>query len=229
MTEETLEMPRNLVGGGTEESDAEQAQLADEEAEREWRAHNLPAEKLTLRWKYANKEIQLYERRLRSLRAYNVGPAVQAWVRSRLEWVRDNKLYERPDGVIVLEIDPQGDVDLRLEEACEPPQFCADDLCFEDGVLRGCTLAATLWAIGERDICAVDAGKAGIRDAADTLVRDLAKTLGFEQVEGKIAQEQLVDWELFAANDEFGVIPCEEHGGAAVAKMAACFERLWNK
>ena len=48
---------------------------------------------------------------------------MQAWVRSRLEWVRDNKLYEMPDGVIVLTIDPEGMVDTQLEELHPAPQF----------------------------------------------------------------------------------------------------------
>ena len=115
-------IPYNKVGNAKPES---MADIAENEgiSEEEWRAQNLPASKLEFRWRYTNKTIHLYERRLRSLGSFNVGPAVQAWVRSRLEWVRDNKLYEMPDGVIVLTIDPEGMVDTQLEELHPAPQF----------------------------------------------------------------------------------------------------------
>ena len=100
-------IPYNKVGNEKPETIADVAE-SEGISEEEWRAQNLPASVLEFRWRYTNKTIHLYERRLRSLAAFNVGPAVQAWVRSRLEWVRDNKLYEMPDGVIVLTVDPEG-------------------------------------------------------------------------------------------------------------------------
>ena len=205
MTEQHVSMPHNIVGNpnGDKLKTAAQGEGISEE---EWRAQNLPAEKITFRWRYTNKEIQLYERRLRSLRAYNVGPAVQAWVRSRLEWVRDNKLYEKPSGVIVLSIDPEGDVDIQLEDAVPP--------------FKGC--AGTMWvANGSRLAAVVQGGE--LRTAADTLVRDLAKTLGYE-VRTVPVPPTVLD-EAFIVSDEFGAVPMVE--GPTAKKMQECFDKVF--
>lgn len=205
MTEFDGEIPRNIVGNANGDK-LKVSASGYSMSEEEWRAANLPAEKLTLRWRYANKEIQLYERRLRSLHAYNVGPAVQAWVRSRLEWVRDNKLYEKPNGVIVLTIDPEGDVDIQLEELQKP--------------YRGCE--GTMWvATGSRLLAVCPSGE--LKNAADTFVRDLAGTLGYA-VECVEAAPHPLD-QAFIVSDEFGVVPI--HGGDVVRKMQECFDKLW--
>ncbi len=204
-------MPRNLVGGGNVDGNRlEEAAKEEGISEEEWRAQNLPATKLVFRWRYTNKTIHLYERRLRSLAAFNVGPAVQAWVRSRLEWVRDNKFYEMPSGVIVLSIDPEGDVDIQQEA-------CGDAPAFEPGD----DAPGTLWFAKDDVVYAA----APILHAADTLVRDLCKTLGYEITEESINAE---DAEVFAVSDEFGIIACQGKEGAVVQKLTDCFEKLWT-
>ena len=200
------QMPHNIIGNANGDK-LKTAASGEGISEEEWRAKNLPAEKLTLRWRYANKEIQLYERRLRSLRAYNVGPAVQAWVRSRLEWVRDNKLYEKPNGVIVLTIDPEGDVDIQLEELKAP--------------YRGCE--GTMWVASGSQLSAV-CPDGELKNAADTFVRDLASTLGYT-VSCVDAPPQPLD-QAFVVSDEFGVVAMIE--GEASKKMRACFDKLWG-
>ena len=212
MTEEFEDqMPRNLVGSANGKED-ELAARAEEEgiSEEEWRAQNLPASKLEFRWRYTNKTIHLYERRLRSLAAFNVGPAVQAWVRSRLEWVRDNKFYEMPSGVIVLTIDPEGEVDIQQEELGETPQFTAAD-----------EAQGTLWVAKDGEVYTAEPAK----HAADTLVRDLCKTLGYELVDQPIDDE---DVEVFIVSDEFGIIACQGKEGPIVQKLTECFEKLWT-
>ena len=80
MSDTEDKIPFNLVGA---QDDADPANIAREElAEREaisleeWSKRNLPDHKITFRWRYDNKKIQLYERRLHSLASFNVGPAI---------------------------------------------------------------------------------------------------------------------------------------------------------
>lgn len=203
-------MPRNLVGNGNAGNKLEEAAKEEGISEEEWRAQNLPATKLVFRWRYTNKTIHLYERRLRSLAAFNVGPAVQAWVRSRLEWVRDNKFYEMPSGVIVLSIDPEGDVDIQQDELGDTPVFTSND-----------SAPGTLW-IARDGVIYTDAPAL---HAADTLVRDLCKTLGYELAEEPIDVDEA---EVFAVSDEFGIIACQGKEGPVVQKLTECFEKLWT-
>ena len=207
MSEDAI--PYNKIG--TDEP-ATAESLAEREgiSEAEWRARNLPSTKLLFRWRYTNKTIHLYERRLRSLAAFNVGPAVQAWVRSRLEWVRDNKFYDMPSGVIVLSIDPEGEVDITQEPLRDAPAFT-----------RGGDAPGTLWYAKDGLVYT----KAAVCHAADTLVRDLCKTLGFEMADTPIEQDGV---EVFAVSDEFGIVACEDARGPVVQKLSECFDKLWT-
>ena len=202
-------IPYNKVGNARPETVADAAE-SDGISEEEWRAQNLPASKLEFRWRYTNKTIHLYERRLRSLSAFNVGPAVQAWVRSRLEWVRDNKFYEMPDGLLVLTIDPEGMVDIQQETLPQAPAS-----------LDAADAPGTLWAARDDRLFVAEQP----RHAADTLVRDLATTLGYELVIGELP---LDSDELFAVSDEFGILPVDKTQGPVTEKLAECFDKLWT-
>lgn len=208
-------MPFNKVGTNEPETLAD---LAEREGitEEEWRARNLPDSKLEFKWRYANKKVPLYERRLRSLREFNVGPAVQAWVRSRLEWVVDNKLYEQPDGVLVLSIDPEGMVEVTQAELPPTPSLSASQV--EDTEIPG-----TLWFAKDGTVfCAEEP-----RCAADTFARDLVTTLGYDFEVGKL--ESSDDAEVFVIGDEFGIIVCEGATGDVSNKLVECFEKLWSQ
>lgn len=207
-------IPYNKVGNEKPETVADVA-ASEGISEEEWRAQNLPASKLEFRWRYTNKAIHLYERRLRSLAAFNVGPAVQAWVRSRLEWVRDNKLYEIPDGVIVLTVDPEGMVEVQLEELRPAPQFTR-------AMLDAGELPGTLWIAKGDELYT----KAPSNHAADTFVRDLAKTLGYTLIQDELAPDDGA--EVFAVSDEFGIVPVEGTTGPVIAKLSECFDKLWS-
>ncbi len=211
MAEEAI--PYNKVGSSKPETVADVAE-SEGISEEEWRAQNLPASKLEFRWRYTNKTVHLYERRLRSLAAFNVGPAVQAWVRSRLEWVRDNKLYEMPDGLIVLTIDPEGMVDVQQEQLSQTPVLT-------HALIEADEVPGTLWAARDGQLVVGEAP----RHAADTLVRDLATTLGYEVVQGEAS---LDDAELFAVSDEFGLIPVEGTTGPVISRLSECFDKLWS-
>ena len=214
-------MPFNQLGTA---SAAAQQEQVDEEA---WRAKNLPREKLVFRWRYADASIQLYERRLRSLAGFNVGPAVQAWVRSRLEWMQDNRLREQPDGVLELSIDPEGDVGMGMRPLSEPPAFTPGALRWQDGRLAGCELAGSVWlACGGQ----LHVWPGPLLHAADTFARDLLETLGNQLQEGPITQAALAaeGAELFVVNDEFGVVACAGTEGPVGRKLSACFAKLWS-
>lgn len=212
MAEEAI--PYNKVGNSKPETVADVAE-SEGISEEEWRAQNLPSSKLEFRWRYTNKTIHLYERRLRSLAAFNVGPAVQAWVRSRLEWVRDNKLYEMPDGVIVLTVDPEGMVDVRLEELSPTPQFTR-------AMLDASDVPGTLWVAKGDELYT----EASSNHAADTFVRDLAKTLGYTLTQDELEFGESA--EVFAVSDEFGIVPVEGTTGPVVTKLSECFDKLWS-
>ncbi len=211
-------MPRNLVGTNTQQK--------DEPSDEELLAMNMPSEPITFRWRYANKNIQLYERHLRSLRDYGIGSPLQAWMRSRLEWVSDNKLVEKPNGVIVIDVDPQGDVDIELQDQVGAPHFCEDDLIWEDGKLAGCKLHGSLWSCEDGTLVHVPSG---LKGACETFARDLMKTLNFQLEEGTLSKEALSEAEVFIVDDEFGIVACAGHEGKLCDKLKACFDKLWSK
>lgn len=213
MTEEAIPFNKIEASAPTTLADLAECEGITEE---EWRARNLPSEKLELRWRYDNKQVPLYERRLRSLRAFNVGPAVQAWVRSRLEWVIDNKLYEMPDGVIVLSIDPEGVVEIQQEAQAPVPSFLTEQLETDDA-------PGTLWFAKDGVVhCSEEP-----RQAADTFARDLVTTLGNTFEVGR--PEVLDGVEAFVISDEFGIVPCEGKTGAVTDKLVECFDKLWSQ
>lgn len=229
MSDTEDKIPFNLVGA---QDDADPANIAREElAEREaisleeWSKRNLPDHKITFRWRYDNKKIQLYERRLHSLASFNVGPAIQAWARSRMEWMRDEKLFELPDGVLVFSIDPDADIDIQLEPQREAPTFTIDDLEWVGDELDGSDLAGSVW-VARGDEFSIFPQP--IRHAADTLVRDLAQAFGLQIVDARLTPADLESAEIFHVSDEFGIIGCEGKGGPVTDKMVQSFDKLWS-
>ncbi len=212
------EMPRNLVGA----SGLQEEEPSDEEL----LAANMPSEPITFRWRYTNKSIQLYERHLRSLREYGIGSPLQAWMRSRLEWVADNKLSEKPNGVIVIDVDPQGDVDINLQDQVEVPQFCDDDLLWEDDILAGCKIDGSLWFCQDGSI---SHSPKNLKGACETFARDLIKTFGYQFKDLQFSKSEMTGAEIFIVNDEFGIVPCLGHEDKITAKLQECFDKLWSK
>lgn len=64
------------------------------------------------------------------------------------------------------------------------------------------------------------------RHAADTLVRDLATTLGYEVMQTEAPSDDGA--EVFAVSDEFGIIPVEGTTGPVISKLSECFDKLWS-
>ena len=229
MSDTEDKIPFNMVGA---QDDADPANIAREELAareaislEEWSKRNLPDHKITFRWRYDNKKIQLYERRLHSLASFNVGPAIQAWARSRMEWMRDEKLFELPDGVLVFSIDPEADIDIQLEPQREAPAFTIDDLEWVGDELDGSDLAGSVRVARGNELSIFPQP---IRHAADTLVRDLAQAFGLRIVDAHLTPADLENAEIFHVSDEFGIIGCEGKGGPVTDKMVQSFDKLWS-
>lgn len=256
-------MPRNIVGGGavagvSSDGAADGAARLPQLSEAEWRAQNMPATRLLVRWGYRGGQVQLLNRRMRNLAERRVGPAMCAWIRERVEWEAANRLRERPDGVIVVDVDPagEGSVDVRVDALGELPAFTRDMLdggvpaglhpwaVTTDGRVRRLHAGAADGAHGE----AAGADAAGGDDAESAIDRfafDLAKTLGLaaeEAGEGGAGSTPAGDTAdivdaadtadaagYFATSEEWGLVPCAgDEDLEPVRKLAACFATLWS-
>lgn len=220
------EMPRNLIHCAGEPQHIDEEQL-----EKEWLASNVPAERLELHWRYENGAVQLYDRRLRSLAAYGVGPALRSYLRTRLEWFCDNKLYAQPRGIVVVIVETNGDVDMKLGDPVAAPTLGENNLVFENGQLTGANVPGALFARkGDKlHIVASD----GLRDACESFAADLAKTLakslGYVVVDEPFVEDDLQGAELLLVNEEFGEAVVEGHDGPFADRLVECFDKLWSK
>ena len=232
--EEAL-MPRNVVGGGAAGGAAagESARLP-QLSEAEWRAQNMPATRLLVRWGYRNGQVQLLNRRMRNLAERRVGPAMCAWIRERVEWEAANRLHERPDGVIVVDVDPagEGSVDVRVDALGEPPSFTRDML---DG---GLPAGLHPWVVtadghvrrvhaGKADAAHDEAAVAGAADAAhdEAAVAGAAdaahgEEIGAGAVDGDAAESAI---DRFAADLAKTLGFAAEEAGDAAADVAGYF------
>lgn len=222
----TDEMPRNLIQGAGQPEHIDEAEL-----ERRWLAENVPSERLELHWRYESGAVQLYERRLRSLAAYGVGPALRSYLRTRLEWFCDNKLYAQPRGIVVVTVETNGDVDMKLAEPVAAPKLDESDLVWEDGKLKGADIDGCLFVRTGDELVILTADS--LRDACESFAADLAKTLsktiGYTVVERPVTKEELPSCEIFFVNEEVGEAAFEGHEGPFVKKLLECFGKLWSK
>ena len=220
------EMPRNLIHAA-----GEPQQIDEEQLEKEWLANNVPNTRLELHWRYESGAVQLYDRRLRSLAAYGVGPALRSYLRTRLEWFCDNKLYAQPRGIVVVIVETNGDVDMKLGESVAVPALGEGDLVFEGGCLTGANVPGAVFARKGDKLYIVASD--GLRDACESFAADLAKTLakslGYTVVDEPFSKDEFVGAELLLVNEEFGEAVVEGHNGPFTDKLLECFGKLWSK
>lgn len=196
------------------------------------------AESYSLRWRLVNKTLPLYERHMRSLKLRGVSAPLLAWIRCRLEWTIDNLLAQNPEGVLCLDIDPTEDVKIALEPPRTVPTLTQNDLFVSRGHIEGVhirdasdgedPLDGVVWI--ETD-GALAASAAELVSATNTLVRDLAETLGYRVTVEPVAIETIVETSvtgLFLVNDEFGLLPIDSAQGPIAQKMTECFDKLWD-
>lgn len=221
------EMPRNVIAGAQEEAPARD----DAALEAEWLANNVPHERLELHWRYANGSVQLYERRLRSLPAHGVGPALCSYLRTRLEWLCDNKLRAQPNGMAVVTVETNGDVDIQLADAASAPQLTDANLTWDGDSLAGADVPGALFIRTGSELVIVSEGP--LRDACETFAQDLANTLAasldYSVTERSVQREELAEAEVALVNDELGLVVLDGHDGPYTQKLNACFDKLWSK
>ncbi len=221
------EMPRNMIAGAQEEAPTRD----DAAIEAEWLANNVPHERLELHWRYANGSVQLYERRLRSLPAHGVGPALCSYLRTRLEWLCDNKLRAQPNGMAVVTVETNGDVDIQLADAVALPQLGEANLIWDDDTLTGADVSGALFVRTSDELVIVS--EEPLRDACETFAQDLsvtlAKSLGYSIAERDVQRNELASAEIALVNDELGLVVLDGHAGAYTQKLTACFDKLWSK
>ncbi len=225
-SDKTDEIPRNLIGSAHPHEHVDEAEL-----EKRWLAENVPSERLELHWRYESGSVQLYDRRLRSLAAYGVGPALRSYLRTRLEWFCDNKLYSQPSGTVVVIVETNGDVDMKLAQSAEPRPLGEDNLVWDGDVLKGADVPGALFVRKGDELMVV--APDGLRDACESFAADLAatlaKSLGYALVERPVCREDIPGAEIFFVNDELGECVLDGHDGPFASKLVACFEKLWSK
>lgn len=225
----TQDIPRNLIAGI---DSADSRPTRDDAAlEAEWLSKNVPSERLELHWRYASSSIQLFERHLRSLPLYGVGPALCSYLRTRLEWFSDNKLCQQPTGILVVSVESNGDVDVELNELPSAYSPTLDDLVWDNGRLLGADRKGALF-VRSGSVVSVYGGFP-LRDACETFAFDLVKTLahsfGYEVDENfSLAKSDLSDAEIFFVSDEDGLAVFDGHGGELSEKLTSCFDKLWS-
>lgn len=222
----TDEMPRNLIQGA-----GQPEQLDEAELEKRWLTENVPSERLELHWRYESGSVQLYDRRLRSLAAYGVGPALRSYLRTRLEWFCDNKLFAQPRGIVVVTVETNGDVDMKLGEPVAATKLGEGNLVWEDGTLKGADIDGALFVRVGDEVMILSAGN--LRDACESFAADLigvlSKSMGYTVVERPVTKDELPSCELLFVNEELGEIAVDGHDGPFVQKLVECFGKLWSK
>ncbi len=209
--------------------------------EKEWREKNLPAQKLTLRWGYRNGMLQLFNRRVRSLSGYTIGPAISAWITERLGFEIANKFSKKPDGVLEITIDPAGDGQMAMivEDVREPfvltrdmlyDMFQEQKVTFYNGEHDGRDQAC-LWAVlKDGSVLHFSPSPSAIEKfTADLLETFRVKVNDIETGQPFNTEELMERSEaFFATSDEFGLIICQDDNDhELLQKLQACFDKLW--
>ena len=222
----TDQMPRNMIQGAGQHEQIDEAEL-----ERRWIAENVPAERLELHWRYESGAVQLYDRRLRSLASYGVGPALRSYLRTRLEWFCDNKLYEQPRGIVIVTVETNGDVDMKLGQPVELHVLDESNLVWDGDTLKGASIPGALLVRQGDELMVVS--QDGLRDACESFAADLAgtlaKSMGYSVVDRPVTKADLPGAEVFFVNDEQGEQVLQGHDGPLATKLVECFEKLWSK
>lgn len=196
---------------------------------------------LVCRWRLAGRALPMEGRHLRALArrrlaGRELSPQLVAWAKQHIEWTLTDGAARYPDGVLMLIVDEGG----RAAMTVGPYEALASTTAL-DVASRAASAAReasvtgvapeTLW--GVRD----DGLVHGLPDAAtglsgaDSLVADLARTVGIAvAIEGDLAERALSGCsdcdELFLASDEHGVVVASDTAGARAERFATGYARL---
>ena len=195
---------------------------------------------MVFRWRVHNGELLLRRRHIRELEGLGLPAPLMGWVHERLDWAVANMLSRDSDAVLVLDVDPATEVKLSLEEPRPAPALSATDLLVADGLVCGIKhdgeqLAGSVWA--ERDGQLL-AGRTKLVTATETLVGDLASTLGMPLLlqplamgdDRAVGAAHLLHISWFLISDEFGFIPIEPYDASKsplAEKIRQGLSRMW--
>ncbi|NTU89079.1 MAG: hypothetical protein HGA54_04100 [Actinobacteria bacterium] len=198
----------------TEQVQTEQGQNEQIQSEQ---IQNASAPLFNFRWRLAGGKLPLFSRHMRSLPTYGISAPLQAWIRSRVEWSLQNMTRDYPDGVLCIFVEDEDIVTITVEPSRQLPGIASQGLPSPAELEE----LGTIWLGGTDSLVA----KGEVLSATNTLVRDLANTLGYKN--GICVQCCETISESFVVSDEFGIIPLNTEPGPITAKMMECFNKVW--
>ncbi|WP_455137865.1 hypothetical protein [Thermophilibacter sp.] len=200
----------------------------------------LGAPALVCRWRLAARTLPMENRLLRALsrRRANgapVSPQLVAWAKQHIEWTLADGAAAHPDGVLMLIIDEEGRAAMTVgpyEPLAHPTtSLLAERACAAElEAARTGVAPETLWGVrGDALVWGRPADAAP--SAIDTLVSDLARTVGMSVERDELLAHRALDGdarldETFLASDEHGVVPSSTASGPRSARLAQGYARL---
>ena len=183
---------------------------------------------LVCRWRLANRTLPLENRHLRALAARSVSGAP-------VEWTLAEGSAPHPNGVLMLVMDIEGRAAMSVGPYDLLASASAADLAAR-AVAAAHEARATgvapeaLWAVRAGSlVCGTDPGwrPSGI----DSLVTDLAKTLGVPVCHDPLLAADVLDGEknldeLFLASDEHGIVPAAGLVGPHARRLVDGYVKL---
>lgn len=195
---------------------------------------------LVCRWRLASRALPMENRLLRALsrRRVNGAPVSQqlvAWAKQHIEWTLAEGAAEHPDGVLMLIIDAEGRAAMTVgpyEPLAHPTSsLLADRACVAEVEAAETGVAPeTLWGVRD-DRLVWGRSSDAAPSAIDTLVSDLARTIGITVERDELLAHRVLDGdarldEVFLASDEHGVVPSSTASGRRSERLAEGYTRL---
>ena len=198
---------------------------------------------LVCRWRLANRQLPLMNRHMRALLARTangsrVSKELVAWAKQHIEWTLEQGAVENPNGVLMLIVDDQGKAAMTvgpyepLRDTTSSGLARRAQRSLEEAESTGVAPEA-LWLASD-DTLLWDLGEEGYSSGANSLVQQLAQTLGIPTrkcpglAEGVLAQT-LTYSEAFLVSDEHGVVPASNASGPHGQRMAKGYQRLLSE
>jgi hypothetical protein len=198
---------------------------------------------LVCRWRLSKRHLPLQNRHMRALLARTVNGSrvskeLVAWAKQHIEWTLEQGTAENPNGVLMLIVDERG----RAAMTCGPYVPLLDETA--SGLARRAERALeeakstsvapeALWVASD-DLLLWDLGDDGVQSGANSLVQQLAQTLGIPMrrypglAEAVLAQT-ITYSEVFLVSDEHGVVPASNAFGPHGQRMAQGYQRLLSE
>lgn len=195
---------------------------------------------LVCRWRLFAQALPLENRHLRALSQRDVqGQSMDlrlvAWAKQHIEWTLFTGASAYPQGVLMLVVDEDGKAAMTVGPYTPLAQPTLAALCKR---VQASSLEALETGVAPESMWAFYDGMLywGAEEfekpsGANSLVLDLAKTLGIHVVRKSGLLQEIQDRslhaaEIFMVSDEHGVVADREFAGSMSARMAECYKRL---